>query len=83
MIGIDASFDGFEVIRIELGSGDDQNRSRVEHEIGELGEAPYVLSTILLRPPDVGIDAVQQVADAKKIDNAAVGEESAFELARE
>ena len=63
----------------QLGRGDDQDDAGVEHQVGDLGEAAHVLQPVLLLALDVGVHAVEHVADAEEVDHLAVLEQLALE----
>ncbi len=73
----------FEIVLRQLGRGHDQDDAGVEHEVGDLGQAPHVLLPVLLLALDVGVHAVEHVADAEEVDHLAVLEELALERLRQ
>ena len=78
-VGLDGGLDHLEVVLGELGGRDDQDHAGVEHQVGDLGQAPHVLQPVLRLALDVGVHAVEHAADAEEVDHLAVLEQLALE----
>src|ERR1044071_8927501 len=71
--------DEIEVPAGELLGGHQKDHPRVEEELGDLGEPPHVLGTVLGGPAQVRVHAVEDVRHAEVVDHVPRLEETGFE----